>query len=249
MRRSDLPLEIHKETCPLFGLESNTSGGLFGRFYVSWKHSGQPAREREDMIPVRTLWRISGVGELARRYFVMNAFDGALTMLGVVVGFFVVRVDKPFLILGAGIGGSIAMGVSGFFGAYLTESAERERESQEWVEAMLEEFDDSLQNQAKTFASIVLAVVDSLAPFLAATVCVFPFFIAFIYNINGSYPLMGMAYAISFLLTAAMLFGLGIFLGYISKRNLLISGLKMLIAGILTSTLILILQVLGLGSH
>ena len=27
------------------------------------------------------------VGEIARRYFVMNAFDGALTILGIVVGF------------------------------------------------------------------------------------------------------------------------------------------------------------------
>jgi len=30
--------------------------------------------------------RVSGVSSITRRYFVMNAFDGALTMLGVVIG-------------------------------------------------------------------------------------------------------------------------------------------------------------------
>ena len=30
--------------------------------------------------------KISNVGEISRRYFVMNAFDGALTMLGVIIG-------------------------------------------------------------------------------------------------------------------------------------------------------------------
>jgi len=57
--------------------------------------------------------KISGVSSITRRYFVMNAFDGALTMLGVVIG--------------AYIAGSIAMGASGMSGAYMAEKAEREK--------------------------------------------------------------------------------------------------------------------------
>lgn len=30
--------------------------------------------------------KISDAGSITRRYFVMNAFDGALTMLGVIIG-------------------------------------------------------------------------------------------------------------------------------------------------------------------
>ena len=41
--------------------------------------------------------KISGVGAITRRYFVMNAFDGALTMLGVVIGAYISGViNQPF---------------------------------------------------------------------------------------------------------------------------------------------------------
>jgi len=162
-------------------------------------------------------------------------------MLGIVVGGFVIGIHEPHTLLAAGLGASIAMGVSGFFGAYLTESAERERESIEWEEAMLEEFDESLLNQSHRFASIVVAVVDSLAPFLAALVCVSPFFIA-AFPLPGI-SLMGPAFFFSFVLTAGMLFVLGVFLGRIAKRNLIISGGKMLLAGLLTGFLILFLDI------
>lgn len=53
----------------------------------------------------------------------MNAFDGALTMLGVVIGAYVVGVLKPINIISAGIAGSIAMGTSGMIGTYMAEKA------------------------------------------------------------------------------------------------------------------------------
>ena len=83
------------------------------------------------MVAKKTLkrWKkyseISDVGPITRRYFVMNAFDGALTMLGVIFGAYVSGVLKPMIIISAGIAGSIAMGVSGMSGAYMTEKAER----------------------------------------------------------------------------------------------------------------------------
>jgi len=56
---------------------------------------------------------ISGVGDISRRYFVMNAFDGALTMLGVVIGAAVSGyLENSTIIISAGIAGSIAMGAS-----------------------------------------------------------------------------------------------------------------------------------------
>ncbi|MCK5039146.1 MAG: hypothetical protein KAS16_08620, partial [Thermoplasmata archaeon] len=61
---------------------------------------------------------ISDVGSISRRYFVMNAFDGALTMLGVVIGASMTTdlVDPMFIIL-AGLSGSFAMCISGISGA------------------------------------------------------------------------------------------------------------------------------------
>ena len=38
---------------------------------------------------VRTLVEISDSREIMRRYFVVNGYDGALTMLGLIMGFYV----------------------------------------------------------------------------------------------------------------------------------------------------------------
>ncbi len=50
------------------------------------------------------------VTKIARRYFVMNAFDGALTMLGILVGAYLSGNASTTLVITAGIGASIAMG-------------------------------------------------------------------------------------------------------------------------------------------
>ena len=70
---------------------------------------------------------IAKVGEIARRYFVLNAFDGALTVLGIIMGSYVVGVKDPRVVIGASFGACLAMGVSGFWGAYMAERAERKR--------------------------------------------------------------------------------------------------------------------------
>ena len=69
--------------------------------------------------------RISEAGQIARRAFANNSFDGVLTMIGVVMGNFVVGVDDPKVVLVTGLSTALAIGISGGWGAYLTESAER----------------------------------------------------------------------------------------------------------------------------
>ena len=63
--------------------------------------------------------------EIARRYFAMNAFDGVLTIIGVLMGNLVAGVSSAQIVLSTGLTTSGAMGISGLWGAYLTESAER----------------------------------------------------------------------------------------------------------------------------
>ena len=62
---------------------------------------------------------------IARRFFVMNSFDGSLTMLGIIVGSWVSGVRNPSKIVGTGLGACLAMGISGMVGAYASERAER----------------------------------------------------------------------------------------------------------------------------
>ncbi|MHA1614187.1 MAG: hypothetical protein ACTSW7_05825, partial [Candidatus Thorarchaeota archaeon] len=101
---------------------------------------------------MRALELTQGV-EIARRYLAMNAFDGALTMLGLILGgLFTINPLDPTpgfnAIFLAAAGTSIAMAISGFSGSYLAESAERDREVDEMGRAMLTDMSHSMYAQA-----------------------------------------------------------------------------------------------------
>jgi len=74
---------------------------------------------------------IASISEIARRYFAMNAFDGVLTIIGVLMGNYAAHVRDAKVVIVTGFSTCIAMGVSGLWGAYMTESAERKRDLSE----------------------------------------------------------------------------------------------------------------------
>ena len=165
--------------------------------------------------------------EIARRLFVMNAFDGALTIMGVVIGTHFSGVSDAHIIITAGIAGSVAMGISGISGAYLAERAERKRDLKKLEMAMLKNLDDTQYARATEFASIVVAAVDGISPALTAAIIVIPYF--FVPDIS-----MDWAFYASLVLGLAVLFTLGVFLARISDERPLISGIQMILVGIAT---------------
>lgn len=177
--------------------------------------------------------KISGVGSITRRYFVMNAFDGALTMLGVVIGAFISGViNQPAVIISAGIAGSIAMGASGLSGAYMTEKAERTKNLKKLERAMLSEMKEGLHKKSHRFASVFAAVVDGVSPALAAMVVISPFFLVN-FNLISSF----VAFYSSIVLTLIVLTLLGIYLAKISDESMIKYGVQMLFVGLLTAFL------------
>src|SRR5664280_3756993 len=86
---------------------------------------------RGKLATLRHYHEIAEVGEIARRYFAMNAFDGVLTALGVLVGGYLGGVDSPRAIFIVVLTTAVGMGVSGFYGSYLVERAERGRAMRE----------------------------------------------------------------------------------------------------------------------
>ncbi|HDI12184.1 MAG TPA: hypothetical protein ENF63_01170, partial [Candidatus Bathyarchaeota archaeon] len=64
---------------------------------------------------------------IARRYFILNGFDGAMTIFGIIVASWFAHIQRPETIVVAGLGACFAIGISGFFSAYMTEKAERDR--------------------------------------------------------------------------------------------------------------------------
>jgi len=187
---------------------------------------------------LRHFHQVAEVGEIARRYFAMNAFDGVLTTLGVLAGGYVGDVHSPRAIASVGLATGVAMGVSGFYGSYLVERAERDRSLRELEESTLSSLGDSDIASASTYATIVIAIVDGASPFAAAILALLPFFFVGAANIHVAYY-AGVAVAFAELLL------LGVFLGRVSRRRLLLSALKLALAGVVCLALSLAID-LGL---
>jgi len=175
---------------------------------------------------IKSYNQIVGITEIARRYFVMNAFDGILTTIGVLAGNYLAGVRDLSIPIQIGIATSIAMGISGLWGAYLTETAERQRELSELEKVSLIDQSDTSIGRASRFAVIIVSIVDGLAPALAALIVLIPLFLdSVIQNPVLSYALAGGTALVS-------LFVLGLFLGKISEANKIGFGLKTLMAGL-----------------
>jgi predicted membrane protein (TIGR00267 family) len=184
----------------------------------------------------REYLEVSRAQEIARRLFVMNAFDGTLTIMGVVIGAHFSGVSNPRVVIVAGIGGAVAMGISGVSGAYLAERAERKRDLKKLEMAMLTKLGDTHFARASEFASLVVAFVDGISPAISAAILVTPYF--FVPKIE-----MDTAFYISLSLGLAVLFSLGIFLARISDERPLISGVQMIIIGIITIVIVSLLSI------
>ena len=171
--------------------------------------------------------RIAGIDEIGRRYFAMNAFDGILTMIGVLMGSLIARIADPFIVIYTGLTTSVAMGISGFWGAYMTEAAERKHELAELEQAMLRDLSDSKQARAGKFAVVVVSIIDGLSPLVAGSMVIIPFFVA------STLPDIRVCYYVSLGIAMVMLFALGVFLANVARESLVRSGIRMLIAGLI----------------
>ena len=184
------------------------------------------------------LARISNLGPIARRYFAMNAFDGTLTVLGIILASHFAGHYDPRAIVSAGIGACLAMMFSGLAGTYLAEKAERERELREMEHAMLRKLDQTLYKRASRFAIIVSSFVDGFAPFMAGLVLLGPFFF-----VTLNLLFWWNALIVSVIMGFLLLFFLGIFLGRVSEQNQWLYGLQTLAAGLGTAVAIILLEI------
>ncbi len=173
---------------------------------------------------------------IARRYLLTNGFDGALTMLGMVTGFYTSGMTELPVAINACLGASIALFISGLSSAYLSEKAEQEKELHELEQALVVDLKESDYGQASRYLPILIALVNGLSPLLLSLVILSPLFFAEQSQTSPLSPFIN-----SMLLALICIFGLGVFLGKISKTFWLWSGLKTLLIAIITVAMILFL--------
>lgn len=188
----------------------------------------------ERMKRLRFHFELTKSGAIARRYFVIGAFDGALTILGVILGAYVSEGHAHpelarQLILGAGFAGGIALAVSSTVGAYEAERVEHVLNHQQLERAMLRTVEGT-RKEAMRVSIWVSALSHGIAPLLAAFVPLVPFLLM---------PL-DPAVITAIVLTIGFLFALGAYLGSLIKEMILYTGLRFVIAGLGTAVVLML---------
>ena len=200
--------------------------------------------------------KMSDLGEIARRKFFNNCFDGALTCAGIVSGVFIIflagsSIFAPKDVLITGFATALAIGISGLWGAFLSEEAERKKKMSDMKKDMgiiekngkeqtdksvkNEKKDKSLLERAEDFATIVASLVDGGAPVLGSSLPLIPFFFGF--------ALSHIHFLFSYIILIALLIYLGIFLGKISGGGRVKYALHLVTAGIVTLVVSILLGI------
>ena len=185
---------------------------------------------------LRFLLQLTRAHTIARRYFVTNGFDGALTMLGLTMGFYSSDSVATPVIISACLGAAIALTVSGLASAYLSESAEREKELKELEQAVVGDLENTAHGRAARWVPILIAVVNGFSPLLMALLIMTPLWLS---EAGIALPLTALECAI---VTAFLsLFMLGVLLGTVSGQFWLWSGLRTLIIALITAGIVFLL--------
>jgi len=176
-------------------------------------------------------------GKIARRFFVMNSFDGILSVLGVLLAmYFFNQNDSHFVILSC-MAPALALMVSGIWSAYSIEKVERAMELDKIEEKMLKNLEGTKIGDRLNLLVIMDSVINGISPLVVSIIIVSPFAFSLLDFIE-----IQLAFHASFALAGILLFGLGVFIGRIGEKNKITTGLSMLVVGLLVATLLYVLN-------
>ncbi|HKW43937.1 MAG TPA: VIT1/CCC1 transporter family protein [Thermoplasmata archaeon] len=178
---------------------------------------------------VREYDEITNVGPIIRRYFVIGAFDGALTVLGIILGASAVGATEAHkaLILSASIGAAVALAVSSAVGAYEAERVEKKLDIRTIERALLARLSEE-HKEAFQFAAIISAVAHGVAPLFAALLPIIPFLLLDVQS----------ATIAAIVVTLVILFVLGAYLGNLVRERVIVTGLRFVAAGLGTAAIL-----------
>lgn len=186
---------------------------------------------------IRFLLKLSQAQDIARRYFFTNGYDGALTMLGLNMGFYTTGNVPTPIAINACLGAAIALSISGLTSAYISESEERKKELNELEKALVADLSDTEHKKATQWVPVWIALVNGFAPFLVSLFIIFPLFLD---QLGVPLPFSPLESSIACSLFTVFLLGLS--LGKVSGTFWLWAGLRALLIAILTCLAILALE-------
>lgn len=191
-----------------------------------WKAIGNRLRRFREQV------KQARAGEITSRYFVINAFDGAMTALGVIVGAYLGGRNALTVIL-ATLGATVAMGISGLSAAYLAEEAMRSRHLKELEKAVFRDLRESQLERASRTAVLWVALVNGVSPAAAAAISIAPLLLALVGIISLTWAVLA-----SVSITFVTLFTVGLYLGKLSDSSIISYGMKTVMAGAATALIV-----------
>lgn len=190
---------------------------------------------------LKLYWRMTELGSLTRRYIVIGAFDGALTIVAIVLAalagamFFGVIIDsvEVSIIVRAGLSAAVGLAISSGWGAYEAERVERKLEIQHLEQQMQRTMDGCMVDSAVRFATAWASFIHGIAPLPAAILPLLPLMLW-----PSDFITAGL-FSVGF--TMVFLFILGVWMGRLAKVNVLTGGLRMVLAGLITAAICLLI--------
>jgi len=178
------------------------------------------------------------------RYVALGTLDGILAVMGVtltasgVAGAGGLSVDN-YLIALTGLSGGVALAMSNAFGSFIGERAEETRTMRELERKMMMDegkLDDTIIHQQARRRVYMSMFTHGFSSFLGSFVPVLPFLV-----IGDRIT----ATMVTVLLCLTALFILGVYLGRVSRENILRTSLEVVVIGVLIGVVSLLLG----GSH
>ncbi|MEM2943185.1 MAG: VIT1/CCC1 transporter family protein [Methanomassiliicoccales archaeon] len=179
---------------------------------------------------LRVYSRVTKLDAILRRYFIIGAFDGALTILGVILGAAAAGHLTREIVLSSGIGGGIALAISSIVGAYEAERMECRVLQTNIERAMLSPISGTEFDEVLKVSAVLSSLIHGLAPLLAALIPVSPFIFLDVKT----------AAVMSITITLLFLFFMGFYFGKLAREKMIMSGLRFVLVGIITSLVIVI---------
>jgi predicted membrane protein (TIGR00267 family) len=193
---------------------------------------------------LKIYWRITELGSLTRRYIVIGAFDGALTIVAIVLASLAAAVllgavmtpAQVTLLVRASLSAGVGLAISSGWGAYEAERVERKKEIQHIELHMQRPMDGCMVESAVKFATGWASFIHGISPLPAAILPLIPLVLLPSDFITAA--------TISVIITMIFLFFLGVWMGRIAKTNMLFGGLRMVIVGLITALICVLI-----GAH
>ena len=180
------------------------------------------------MFNLLEIFRTEDAGPIIRRFFINTLFDSTFMLLGIIVGAAFVADSNIRIVIVTMVTSSLALSISTGVSVYEAESLEQERKIARLEMAMLTDLTDTIVDETSKSITILAMVINFLTPIFSCAITILPFVLV-VLEILEIYVAswLSVAFALS------ILFGAGVYLGRIGKKNPWIKGLRMTAFGVI----------------